>query len=96
MPHIPGPWTYTLGEDRNQYNGRITASDGKELVLRAVMNSEDAATMHLIASAPDLLAALQNIAACDIGNDASDEDIWEAATTSVEIARAVIAKATTD
>ena len=52
----------------------------------------------VFAAAPDLLATLQNIAACDIPGDdveVSDADIWEAAVTSVQLARTAVEKATT-
>lgn len=59
--HYPPPWTYTLGDDRNPYNGRLTAADGELLVLRAIMTSKDDATMRLLAAAPAMLEVLLEI-----------------------------------
>ena len=53
-------WTYTLGGDnQNHHNGRVTDNATGELIaLRAVMSPDDAAVMHLIAAAPELLDTL--------------------------------------
>lgn len=59
--HTLGPWTYALGDHANPSNGRITAANGELMVLRATMNAKDEANMRLIAAAPDLLVALQEL-----------------------------------
>lgn len=65
-----GPWTFTLGNDRNPHNGEIRDRAGNLLNLQAVMNDEDRQLMTLMAASPDLLAALHAFIA------AYESDAW--------------------
>lgn len=59
MKYAPRPWTYTQGDRNNPNNGRVTAANGKLLVLRATMNPDDQDVMRLFSAAPELLEALK-------------------------------------
>ena len=90
-------WTYTLGDNQNHHNGRVTDNATGELIARrAVMSPDDAAVMHLIAAAPELLSALEKmLKEHDIitDNDPSvrrGDDRWPHSATA---ARAAITKA---
>ncbi len=62
MPkHSPGPWTFTLGNAQNPYNGEVRSFDGELLVLRATMNPNDAANMRLIAKAPTMADLIRRL-----------------------------------
>ncbi|RWC91666.1 MAG: hypothetical protein EOS72_03150 [Mesorhizobium sp.] len=54
-----GPWTFTLGDERNLHNGRIRDCLGNLIMLRAVMNQTDEKQMRVMATAPEMLAALK-------------------------------------
>ena len=86
MKHTPGPWTFVQGGSGNfpTWNVRI----GSNLITLPFASSMDTldADARLIAAAPDLLEALN-----DILNGHGDPDIPEAALAK---ARAAIAKAT--
>lgn len=79
--HTPGPWRRGTGSDAN----RVFDSQG-----RIVAERTGYADGHLIAAAPDLLAALHNLADTSRAYLAhmDAEDI-----TALEIARIAIAKA---
>lgn len=88
--HTPGPWHIAAAQDRtypHAIESRDSSFDGFQLAR--CVNPADA---RLIASAPDLVAALQQIAdGCERrlrkGHDEGD-------AASLDIARAAIAKAT--
>ena len=91
MKYAPRPWTYSQGDRNNPHNGRVTAANGKLLVLRATMNPDEQDVMRLFSAAPELLVALEAIEAhCATGarDTAEGQRIREQS-------RAAIAKATT-
>lgn len=49
--HAPTPYTVTVGDERNPYNGCIRAADGTLLMLRAVMSDRDRAQLEFMALA---------------------------------------------
>ncbi len=66
--HTPGPWEYVQGDERNPYNAGIYGQSGRLIHLSAAMSDEDKANARLIASAPDLLAALKLVRDFDCKN----------------------------
>jgi len=87
--HTPGPWRM----DHDGSNWMVVTDDYPEMVdvwgFNGMPAVEVVANVRLIAAAPDLLAALDDllIAYCDPGNQGGDHD------DKVEAARAAIAKA---
>jgi len=86
--HTPAPWQY----DETTYS--VWANEGDKKIVRFIpLHEEERANARLIASAPELLAALQ-IALSDI------EDFYQGSPTKDEfcgtekLIRAAIAKAT--
>lgn len=57
MKHTPGPWNALYFKSDNTY--AVCMEDGGDLIADIFINGE--ANSRLIASAPDLLEALQNI-----------------------------------
>ena len=89
----PGPWRYGLNK-RGQR--RVFAADGWEVVraMSARRNKQERdANARLIAAAPDLLAALQEIV-LHCRPDGLPEPIAAAKRYPRELARAAIARAT--
>jgi hypothetical protein len=82
--HTPGPWFANLSEET------VTGADGNTVVYELNTNEADA---RLIASAPDLLEALQDLFGADMEHvlmgDGKDDQI-----EAIAKARAAIAKAT--
>lgn len=75
--HTPGPWT--IGEREQFIDGfpRILANNGKNGVATMLLWGSDVtnANARLIAAAPDLLAALQDLSAWAISlSEQSDEN----------------------
>lgn len=69
--HTPGPWQATLA-----YGYRIESAEGKivaTLPTHCPLTGEDPANAYLIAAAPDLLLACQELAA-QIENDPAISD----------------------
>jgi hypothetical protein len=102
MSHPPGPWTAGVDNfgDGDGWQYTVTANDRHDLLAAVFPSTEDdskhdipedgQANARLIAAAPDLLAALENVAG--IAKQIGDAD---ANVRSIEdIARASIAKAT--
>lgn len=86
--HTPGPWNYS---GPCEITGRYSIFHNGPLAYCADTTAKPGdgeANARLIAAAPDLLAALQNVAACF---DANDPDSMANAMAD---ARAAIAKAT--
>lgn len=54
--HTPGPWSWTNDDGRVRIMARLAPSDGL-----AVLTDADESNARLIAAAPDLLEALQDI-----------------------------------
>jgi len=89
--HTPGPWTANEEFDDGESLGiAITAGRLGQVVRVFDVGQEGFANAHLIAAAPDLLEALQNLTACCFfptsGNDAFQ--------TTVDRARTALVKAT--
>jgi hypothetical protein len=91
--HTPGPWKAVIRSNQSgvrncfvtneAHTKRFFQAPGDRGVVEA-----DVANAHLIAAAPDLLAALRNITECaEAGDDGCNMDLW------IEQARAAIAKA---
>lgn len=91
VKHTPGPWSHR--------NGRIFATDNENLTIANVAKAFDGdynpVNGNLIAAAPDLLRALENVVFWH-GRRLEDEGLLPAAEQLSEIARAMdaIAKAT--
>lgn len=84
--HTPGPWNFhgsTLVQDKGNRLNLGTFHEAPGLGTAADSNA------RLIAAAPDLLAALQDLCRLSIWNNASDYD-----RARVTKARAAIARAT--
>ena len=104
MKHTPGPWRYEVGsasvrDSRNHcmFTAKTWATGG---TYDAANNDAASANLRLIAAAPDLLAALQEIASmgesceCICGPEAP-ADHWTACPHAYAVrARAAIAQAT--
>jgi len=77
MMHTPGPWAITKGAYGALHVGPATlAHPGKEATQYALERGRDllaqrAADAALIAAAPDLLDALENIILCCDANDSA-------------------------
>lgn len=89
--HTPGPWSY----DRT--NGLVTANEVRDWPAKAtvsvpVAQTYRAANARLIASAPDLLAALQGL--CDWGREHTSPRDANSPHTLLIAGMAAIAKAT--
>ena len=84
--HTPGPWIIKAKKTTASYDLRITKMVQEWILPRPYefKDSEHEANTHLIAAAPDLLEALQEIVRNDPYNQSS----------AGIIARAAIAKAT--
>ena len=87
MAHTPGPWRWS-----DDGEGNIWGRSGLEPcvlygTVESLVNVYDA-DARLIAAAPVLLAALQNILLCDEAQD------LESMANALQDARAAIAKAT--
>ena len=81
--HTPGPWKW-------DYAVSIKAEAGLVALVYSPPKHDDlGANASLIAAAPDLLAALQSIAALDDGDNAQ---LWDFAA-EFDAARAAISKA---
>ena len=105
MSHTPGPWVKDYGATLGHIKTTSpTVADGTPTVARydigrqfpdvtfAISIEEQEANGHLIAAAPDLLAALKDLlAACDF--DAMGQPFEEGECPACDRARAVIAKA---
>lgn len=90
MAHTPGPWA--VGEHRGVWVGPvISAAGGKKGIAFVCLSSESDATARLIAAAPELLAALKEVAEeCEYrlrkGEDSGDRH-------TLKLCRAAISKA---
>lgn len=84
--HTPGPWLE---------NGWYVISEGGDDVchVHEAMQTTRAANARLIASAPELLAALQ-VAVATIERLATVRNGFSSANGTLDVARAAIAKAT--
>jgi hypothetical protein len=97
--HTPGPWVLTIYERYSK--AIIRTSDGDEVTVVDLQCMPDAnADAHLIAAAPDLLAALRTAEAAlaDIGDadrEPGDDVEWceRRAAEALPLVRAAIAKA---
>lgn len=96
--HTPGPWKMIKGADDDETRCAVVQDNGdKEWLIATVENgapgdclATESANAHLIAAAPDLLAALKELAAY-----LQIEEIWtiEAEVAMVDRAEAALAKA---
>jgi hypothetical protein len=59
--HAKTPWRYQRGDRTSLHNGRIFDAKGNTLVLRAVMDEKDEATMLLLSASPKLLEACRAV-----------------------------------
>ena len=97
MKHTPGPWVVCRGVV-HQIPVASVAMDGLKLNVAhvaGIRNGEALANARLIAAAPNLLEALQDVCARllyrGVSTNAGHPD-----RTALEVARAAIAKATGD
>lgn len=97
--HTPGPWAVVFtNADTDDSLAAVTANAGRiQICEQARFNDEDRANFSLIATAPDLLSALQDaldeIQACSAWEDAlngEDQMLLDAVNNGL----AAIAKAT--
>lgn len=96
-PHPPGPWTLEAGRSISTSSGRFYLGYGRDAHGNAEFKSpcELDSIAHLVAAAPDLLAALQSellrghVRGCPKHTDAD-----RACNTRCTNARAAILKAT--
>jgi len=87
--HTPGPWTFIESDDA-RIPDRIIGANGAPVVSGSIVGRDDAA---LIASAPDLLAALEAADAwVAMYHDEPGHDA--ASRCMTKVIRAAIAKAT--
>lgn len=88
MPHTPGPW-HTAARD-SDYQSEVTQEvSGKTVALTYTSNDADA---HLIAAAPNMLAAIRKIASYgDVPPGAELDRV--SAEQMIEIASAAAAEA---
>jgi hypothetical protein len=97
MTHSPAPWKY---ESLRGWSGdRIMDANGKDIVYEmATPNGDGSANGHLIAAAPDLLAALKvfvdRFEDCEDASDGEGES-WQSSELSdmIKVAKAAISKA---
>jgi hypothetical protein len=96
MKHTPGPWG-CIDTSNHAHDYRLIKPDGSPLPLHVEANdhSEQRANARLIAAAPDLLEALQEITS-DYADrfDLDDPSTNPGIKSSIEQARAAISKAT--
>lgn len=99
MKHTTGPWTIEVRETDSLEDGEATIL-ANDAIIASIAGAlgytpsesrcyESEANAHLIAAAPDLLAALHAI----VAKFESDPDDLETMDAGIKIARAAIAKA---
>ena len=96
--HTPGPWSYTVDKDRG-WDFKLTADHGKTEIVSGCGCCDSPwvsceADARLIAAAPELLEALENIV--KLGEPGRIYELKELGTLvggMLSIARAAIAKA---
>jgi hypothetical protein len=59
--HTPGPWFVSPPTRENPSEARVTALAGGVRIYEAPLTRETEANAHLIAAAPDMLAALERL-----------------------------------
>jgi hypothetical protein len=82
----PGPWSTDLKIDCGSPHSEILGADGEIVAALWPPSLRDQANARLIAAAPELLEALEQIARMDYGNPY--------ASRCADVARAAIARAT--
>ena len=86
MAHTPGPWKVQPGSGDSEYAFNVVAGEPGSVVLVANVAAEDHATRRanarLVASAPDLLAALRELVAAP--NKKRPEHVWAEARAAIE------------
>lgn len=89
--HTPGPW-YTNTKGDNRYQSEIAREgDGKTVAITYTSNDADA---HLIAAAPDLLAACKALMLAEgMQSGKRDGVTMGLISSAIDAARAAIAKA---
>jgi hypothetical protein len=90
MNITPKPWDARIVDTINDRPALWEIQDRHRGVI-ATVESVNAADAHLIAAAPDLLAAL-----CDLLDEADLNEVDEYTAPKIEAARAAIARATCD
>lgn len=90
MNITPKPWAARTVDTINDRPALWEIQDRHRGVI-ATVESVNAADAHLIAAAPDLLAAL-----CDLLDEADLNEVDEYTAPKIEAARAAIARATCD
>ena len=98
--HTPGPWRYWPCKDGsfNSLNDYMQIASGHDHVARVIISSTTEADMRLIAAAPELLEALQELSRYFVGeygeDTRSDNEIDAGNEKAEQFAKHVIAKAT--
>ena len=94
--HTPGPWALANSWDTRRHAGAVVQTTETDYGTKGVpvayiakrMGEAPAANAHLIAAAPDLLAALEIIAAYwDAGNFTRRPEICDCARAAIAKAR---------
>ena len=88
MSHTPGPWK-TLPNEEFEWSG---VADSTGHPLASCLNADRKANAHLIAAAPEMLAALKEEVDCAREFDSSSS-AYQRAQESLENIKAIIAKA---
>lgn len=67
VKHTPGPWTFESGKSfRGMTTKFLIGDNGQGFAHTVGLNEpEDTANAHLMISAPDMLAALEDIVKCE-------------------------------
>jgi len=90
--HTPGPWRLSSGDETEIFSGAKPVARAHCGGLTSVKLPEAEANARLIAAAPELLAALEEMYALYADHAQYDEEGHE--TAAINSARAAIARAT--
>lgn len=91
--HAPGPWDYFVGNANGRGLIRIEQSGTGQHIASMQRGAVSGANARLIAAAPDLLAALEELADAFKGDDGLERAMNIGLDSEILAARAAIAKA---
>lgn len=91
--YTPGPWVYSFESEDPDW--AIVTTVGGSVIANVNADHRLAANVALIASAPDLLQELRNIANADTAewDDKSEFEVWAKSRASAAIAKATVSAA---